>query len=71
MKLIARRNDLNVRLTCKFGYGPSGILGRHIELSDLGETGRAAAERSNRNCCANRCACTAAPHAPSFYYYAP
>jgi len=71
MKLIARGNDLDVRLTRKFGYGPSGIPGRHIELPDLGETGRAAAERSNRNCCAHRRACTAAPHAPSFYYYAP
>jgi hypothetical protein len=37
----------------------------------LGETRRTPAERSNCHCCANRCACTAAPHAPSFYYYAP
>jgi hypothetical protein len=66
VKLIARRYHLDLSLTRKFGYRPSGILRWDVKLSNLGENGRTAGQRSNRNCSANHCAYTADPHAPSF-----
>jgi len=48
MKLIARRDDLDLRLTREFRYGFSGIFGRYIELPDLSEDGRASTRRCNR-----------------------
>ena len=40
-KLIAWRDDLDLRLTREFRYGLSGIFGQYIELPDLSEDRRA------------------------------
>src|SRR5258708_1316347 len=50
VELIARRDELDLRLTREFRNGFSGIFGRYVELPDLGGGGRACTCRRNRYC---------------------
>ena len=61
MKLVARRDDLDLRLTREFRNGFSGISGSQIELPDLSKYRRASPQ--HRNC---YCSVDSRTFAPTF-----
>jgi len=64
MELVARRDELDMRLARKLRYGLAGILRWNIEMPDLGGGRRTSAEHRYRKCGATRCSLTPAPQAP-------